>query len=379
MAWIILLCTIISLLFLLLISYVKRKHKYWADRRVPYLRPHPIWGNIEGVGSKEHIDIVLKKCYEGLKGRGAFAGIYLLHEPVVLATDLDFLKNILVKDFQNFHDRGMYINERDDPLSSHLFSLPGQQWKALRAKLTPTFTSGKMKLMHPTILDVASQFKDHLTDILEGQTKELELKDLFSRFTTDLIAKVAFGVECNSLKEPNNEFRRIGCKCVKPDTITIIKNLFVGMFPNVSKTLRIALMDAEVTKFFMRLLSDTVKYREENDVQRRDFMSLLLQLKNTGRLEGDDVDLGQLTFNELAAQMFLFFLAGFETSSSTMTFAMYELALNPEIQKMARDEVDEVIRRHDGKLCYEAAMELNFVDQVIHGVNFLFMFPVFDL
>lgn len=297
--------------------------------------------------------------------------LYFLNEPVVLATDLDFLKNVLVKDFQNFHDRGMYINERDDPLSCHLFSLSGEHWKTLRTKLSPTFTSGKMKLMHPAILDVASKFKDHLTGLLDGDTKELEVKELFSRFTTDIIANVAFGVECDSLNEPNNEFRRIGGKCTQPSATVILKNLFVGIFPNLSKTLRIAVVDAEVTKFFMKLLSDTVKYREENELQLgSDFMSLLLQLKNTGRLEGEDVDLGRVTFNELAAQMFLFFLAGFETSSSTMTFASYELALNPDIQKRARDEVQDVISRHDGKLSYEALMELHFVDQVIHGGSF---------
>lgn len=178
MAWIILIC-IVNLLLLILFLYGKKKLKYWADRGVPYLKPHPIWGNIRGVGSKDHIDSILKKCYFDLKGKGAFGGLYFLNEPVVLATDLDFLKNVLVKDFQNFHDRGMYINERDDPLSCHLFSLSGEHWKTLRAKLSPTFTSGKMKQMHPAILGVATGFKDHLKGLLNGETKELEVKELF--------------------------------------------------------------------------------------------------------------------------------------------------------------------------------------------------------
>jgi hydrogenase maturation factor len=46
-----------------------------------------------------------------------------------------------------------------------------------------------------------------------------------------------------------------------------------------------------------------------------------------------------LTMNELAAQCFVFFLSGFETSSTTVNFALYELATNSDIQVNLKQEV----------------------------------------
>lgn len=320
-----------------------------------------------GVGSKITFGEMAQNAYNELKGKGPVGGLYFFTEPAVIITDMDLLRDIFVKDFQYFNDRGMYVNERDDPLTAHLFSLEGGPWKILRAKLSPTFTSGKMRMMHSTILTVADQFTSHLERISGEDAQEVDLRETLAQFTTDVIGNVAFGVECNSLKDPDSEFRRIGQKIVESSTTTVIKSMFAILFPKLSRFLRIKITAPEVTKFFFDMLGDTIKYREENNVQRNDFLSLLIQIMKTGKLEGDSTELGKMTFSEVAAQVFLFFVAGFETSSSTMTFAFYELALNPEIQERAREEVRQVMEKHGGELTYEAAMELRYIDQIIQG------------
>jgi cytochrome P450 family 6 len=71
--------------------------------------------------------------------------------------------------------------------------------------------------------------------------------------------------------------------------------------------------------------------------------------------------------NSLAAQAFVFFLGGFETSSTTMTFCMYELCLHEDIQDRLREEIDVVLKKHDGKLTYEAILEMEYLDKVVSG------------
>lgn len=118
---------IISAIFLIVIIigltyyYFKRKFQYWKDRGVPFVQPKIPYGNLQGRKRKLHSSQVFAKFYNELKGKGPFGGIYFFTNSVAFATDLDFIKNILVKDFQHFHDRGMYFN--GNPISGRKFGM----------------------------------------------------------------------------------------------------------------------------------------------------------------------------------------------------------------------------------------------------------------
>lgn len=75
----------------------------------------------------------------------------------------------------------------------------------------------------------------------------------------------------------------------------------------------------------------------------------------------------EITESLMAAQAFVFFAAGFETSSTAISFALQELAHNPEIQERLIDEISDTLRDNDGKLSYEAVNEMKYLDMVIQG------------
>lgn len=293
---------LLSLLFATITAlylYIKFKFSFWKNKNVAYIKPQLPFGNIKGIGRQIHSSQLMTKFYNELKGKGPFGGIYFFIKPVVLAIDLDFIKNVLIKDFACFHDRGIYFNERDDPLSAHLFSLEGTKWKNLRSKLSPTFTLTKMKFMFPTIVEVAGEFQKCLGDMINN-SEELELKDVLARFTTDVIGTCAFGIQCNSLKDPNAEFRVKGKKVFEVARHQAIKQMFMAAFRDLARSLHMKMIHDDVSEFFMKIVEETVKYREENNVKRNDFMDLLIELKNSGSIDGDRV--GQVTLSEIAAQ-----------------------------------------------------------------------------
>lgn len=350
--------------------YVRRKYNYWRKHNIPFIEPVFPFGNLKETMAKKHLSLVLKDFYDEMKGAGPFGGIHFLLTPGVLTLDIEFVKKVLIKDFNYFEDRGVFYNERDDPLSAHLFSLDGKPWRKLRSKLSPTFTSGKMKFMYSTVTDVGDKFVNHLKEMMPSSNELIvEMKDLLARFTTEVIGTCAFGLECNSIKEKNSQFLEMGKKTfVKPRHNPLI-GFFLTIFDDLGRLLRFKTIDDDVSEFFMNIVTDTIKYRETNNIQRNDFMDILIKLKNQEKIENDE-NSGPVSVNEIAAQAFLFFLAGFETSSTTLTFTLYELAMNQDIQDRARSEINEVLNRHNGKFTYEAMMDMQYLDQIINGKRF---------
>lgn len=77
-------------------------------------------GNFNGIGRSVHIVERNKEIYDAFKKEHKFAGFYSMLKPTVTLIDLDLIKNVLIKDFNNFVDRGVYYNEDSDPVSAHM-------------------------------------------------------------------------------------------------------------------------------------------------------------------------------------------------------------------------------------------------------------------
>ncbi|CAO1432966.1 unnamed protein product [Diamesa hyperborea] len=353
---------IIGLLMFLLYVWIKNCFLYWKKRGFESAVGTFPFGNLSGVGSKRTSAEALMELYEEHKEKNDYLGIYLFITPAILAINPEFIKSVLVRDFTYFHDRGFYHNKRDDPLSANLLTLEGQEWKKIRSKLTPVFTSGKLKMM----FDIVSEIGDKLVKVLEPKLTEAgdaDMREFLAEFTTDVIGNIAFGLECNSLEDPDSEFRKYGKKVFEMSPTRVLRFFLTSAFPNTSRNLGIKSTNEEPAKFFTDAFIKTVEYREQNNIERNDFLQLLIQQKNSS--EGLK-ETSSLTNLELAAEGFIFYIGGFETSSSLLTFLLYEMALNPDIQDRLRDEIKSALDDNDGKLTYDVLSELKYLDMVIN-------------
>jgi cytochrome P450 family 6 len=67
------------------------------------------------------------------------------------------------------------------------------------------------------------------------------------------------------------------------------------------------------------------------------------------------------------AQAFVFLVAGYETSGTTLGFALYELAMHPDLQHRLRAEIARVMAKHQGELTYDGLQEMSYLDMVVSG------------
>ncbi|XP_058979639.1 probable cytochrome P450 6a21 [Musca domestica] len=374
------LTTLLMTAVILLLMYVgyllHKRYTYWESQGIACDKPNWLLGSLSGAMTSKTVEQILREYYEKYKNSGPFVGFYWFTKPAAFVTDPQLLKQILIKDFSKFTDRGLYCNEEDDPLSGHLFNLDGNKWRHMRTKLTPTFTSGKMKGMFPFVTKLGQDMVDVVEERITTDP-DIDVKDLAACFTIDVIGSCAFGLEMNCLKGKNPEFRNMCRRAFVVQRYGVLGLALRFGFPELAHYLRITETMPDVEKFFMDIVRDTMEMREKNNIKRNDFMEMLIDMKNNRLMKSEDgEELTNLTFGQVAAQAFVFILAGFETSSTTMSFALYELAQNQEFQDRAREEIVSVLERHK-EFSYECLKEMVYLDQVMQETLRLYTIVVF--
>lgn len=111
---------LILFIFALIYFTVEKRYKFWSDLGYDLIPTDFIFGNLKGVGSKIASFERFDELYKAYKGKTETVGMYMFLSPTLMILDLELLKNIYIRDFQSFHDRGFYFNKKDDPLSANM-------------------------------------------------------------------------------------------------------------------------------------------------------------------------------------------------------------------------------------------------------------------
>ena len=174
--FLILLLTTLSVLYF----YLKWNFSHWQRKGFPYVEANIPFGCLDPVRKQEKsFGMALYDVYRNSNEK--VLGVYLFTRPALLIRDAQLARDILTKDFTSFHDRGVYVNEEEDPMSGGLFFLKGQKWKSLRTKLTPSFSSGKLKAMFGTVNSVSDKMIEYLESITpENGSVEVDMKLIMS-------------------------------------------------------------------------------------------------------------------------------------------------------------------------------------------------------
>lgn len=335
---------------------LKYVYSYWDRHGLPSVKPHIPFGNLKTVIKKtESFGIAINQLYWQTKGQ--LAGIYLFFRPAILVRDAHLAQQIMTTDFNHFHDRGIYCNEEGDPFSANLFALPGKRWRNLRNKLTPLFTGGQLRGMMPTILEVGDKLQKHLEPLAERQ-EVVEIRDIVSRFVLEIIATVFFGFEANCIEDRDDSFSKVLREAQGERLSAVLRAAAMFVCPGLLRYTGISSLEPQVIAFVSEIVTKQIEHREKNGVTRRDFIQQLIEIR---RGSGEN-QAPAMSIEQCAANVFLFYAAGSETSTGTIAFSMHELSHHADVIKKLQDEIDDALAKSNGAITYESVMQMQYLD-----------------
>ncbi|XP_077262105.1 cytochrome P450 6k1-like isoform X2 [Temnothorax americanus] len=355
---------ILTILIIIAYLYMTRNFKYWKKRGVLEIPPTPFVGNfMECLLLQKAPSYFLKDLYERAKDE-PYIGFYIFDKPFLLLRDHELIKHVLIKDFNIFFDRYATGNPNDRIGHATLFFLKNPAWKIIRTKLSSFFTSSKLKNMFGLMLECGKHLDEYLDSLkLNGKGQIMDVRDVSSKLTMDVICNTAFGLDVNTFKDPNTDFRKYGKIMMKNNHVRGWEWLAMFFLPGITRMANLKLFGEETTVFLRKIFSETITRRMESGEKRYDLIDILIELKKNN--SDEEIEGFKFDGDDLMAQAASFFAAGFDTSAIPIALTLYELALQPEIQSTLRKEILEALNDSDGEVTYDMIRSLSYLDMVV--------------
>ncbi|CAG2108804.1 unnamed protein product [Medioppia subpectinata] len=316
---------------------------------------------------------------------GQIYGVYDSNQPILVVSKPELIKTIMVKDYHVFIDRRMRPTNHFLYRES-LFHTRGDNWRRIRSIASPTLSSAKMRKMYPMVRQCLRALMTHVVDKECGDC--VDLKKMCGNYTMDVIAAVAFGTDANAHNDHSSAFVTSARQILDVDFVRTIIVLLLPKFVVKAIGLKSRVPES-ANQFFVdigrRLInerkSDPDSHRKYNDFiqflvdarpdrdrdaaadvnafnESEEELAIRRQMLTTGAKKHT------LTDDEIVAQAWIFFLAGYDTTSTTLTYCCYELALNQDIQQRLYNEVMTSVDS-EGEIGYDELMAMSYLDAVL--------------
>lgn len=197
---------------------------------------------------------------------GKIYGAYDLNRPILIVNDAKLAKDISVKEMHKFPLRLPGELGKSSFKYSLFFMSANEDWKRVRSIVSPAFTSGKLKSMLTPINKIVQNFIDSLEQY--SRTGErFDIKIYTGAFTMDVIASCAYGIQINSLKEPNHPIVTHAKQILNVDAKWI--RILAILFPKFGKIFNIDPFEIEGINYFDDLTFKIIEKRLNQDNQRK--------------------------------------------------------------------------------------------------------------
>ncbi|KAH8555194.1 cytochrome P450 [Umbelopsis sp. PMI_123] len=340
-------------------------------RKLRHIPAVPFWPYMRSVLSGEGIDVRARKIIHPVLAKSP-NGLYLrpnqggwsvgVANPAAIKT-LFLRTNIFEK------DQGLLKFQKSLSLkfigTESIVVLNGSVWKKHRMIANPAFhRSMPVKLFGRLSEKMMVQFEK------EGDGLDnVDIPMFLQRFTLDVIGLAGFGYDFEALDNPDNE--KVN---TYNDVQDGVRNPLYFFFPILDRQFLWALPKRRGLHKKVDVMNDIfnsiienkrrtlANMKESMEDAEKDLLTLMLEA-NEETVDADH----RLTNSELRSDLAIFFIAGHDTTSNALSFALYYLAANPHIQEKARKEVIDILGDGDDFIYPTAAQcsEMKYIYMII--------------
>ncbi|KAK9731247.1 Cytochrome P450 [Popillia japonica] len=287
-----------------------------------------------------------------------YVGVYIVNRPGLLIRDPELIKSVVQQNFSHFHNNDLIVDEKVDPIfGKNPFTSRDELWKQRRAVHTRQFSSGKLKSMFNSVVQGGDRLTKYVTTEMNANPKfTTEANELASKYILYNVGICALGIDPMTFEDDNAEVRVIARDILQPTFYNAIMQFLMFMLPSLGKFLSVSIVPPKVTQRLKSLIQEQLQYREQHKIVRNDFFESIQEYKGE-----------KFGVEEMLVQIGSFFIDGYVTSSTALSFILYELAVNLDIQKRLAEEIDEFLAKHKGEVTYEVFQSLSYLNGVFLG------------
>ncbi|KAL0573184.1 hypothetical protein V5O48_008777 [Marasmius crinis-equi] len=324
--------TSIAVVGLLARKVYKRAHLYFATR---HLAGPPFAGFIMGhfqVALDDDKAVVMNQWMETYGKVIRTSGMMGASE--VLLTDLKAISHVLKHDSAIYQKPGdvTYLLER---LTGHgVLVTEGDDHRKQRRVMNPAFGPVEIRAITEVFFEKSIELRDAWATQIENEGKGVEIQvdvlHWLSRMTLDVIGQAGFNYQLDAISGKYNALN-------EAFSHTFASGSFMSFTPETQGAFRRA--HGTSSRIAKELYEHNRAAVEKTGTsQDRDLFSLLIK----SNMSKDVPEAQKMTEEEVLAQVPTFLAAGHETTSTSTTFALYLISMNPEIQSKLRREVSSL-------------------------------------
>jgi cytochrome P450 len=374
--------TLVTVALVMLGSQVYYWHKfsYWSRRNVKTPRPVPVFGNFLSVllNYRQQLELEWPKKF------GKVYGFYLGTSPRLVIADASVLREICIKNFSAFPNHH-FFNVPNKYQKHFLVTQKDDHWRAVRAILTPTFSSGRIKAMYRLLSDCADDLcREHQRRIDIGEPI-IDTRQIYGSFSMSSTLKSFYGLNLSLNLELQLQQEKAAAKNMERKQVAtgneqmtaaafakrskeafqqnLVRFAITNIFPaNLLDFLGYHSMDERRLEFFAEMVKKLIEQRQRATAEYNDYLQLLIKAKASDEIERTenehhedhhaaeiDNQMGawraskmKLTEMETLCLGMMFVLVATETTKTLISHAIYLLARHKDIQERLHKEVMQI-------------------------------------